>query len=144
MNKPDLVIFFDGQCPLCCNEMRALKTADHQAQILLVDVHDTGTMSCYPSIDKQRALSILHGIDQQGQLLYGLDVTVLAWRLVNRHRWLFITRLPILKRISDRMYLTQNAPLALVWPNPMPRGGLSKEIDLVTLPPNYSPLIAYI
>ncbi|EOW9309487.1 cell division protein, partial [Vibrio cholerae] len=30
---------------------------------------------------------------------------VLAWRLVNRHRWLFITRLPILKGISDRMYL---------------------------------------
>ncbi|AAF94960.1 TPA: thiol-disulfide oxidoreductase DCC family protein [Vibrio cholerae] len=105
MNKPDLVIFFDGQCPLCCNEMRALKTADHQARILLVDVHDTDTMSCYPSIDKQRALSILHGIDQQGQLLYGLDVTVLAWRLVNRHRWLFITRMPILKGISDRMYL---------------------------------------
>ncbi|EKG87143.1 hypothetical protein VCHE16_1691 [Vibrio paracholerae HE-16] len=50
-------------------------------------------------------MSILHGIDQQGQLLYGLDVTVLAWRLVNRHRWLFITRLPILKGISDRMYL---------------------------------------
>ncbi|EOX4246633.1 thiol-disulfide oxidoreductase DCC family protein [Vibrio cholerae] len=96
MNKPVLVIFFDGQCPLCCNEMRALKTADHQARILLVDVHDT---------DKQRALSILHGIDQQGQLLYGLDVTVLAWRLVNRHRWLFITRLPILKGISDRIYL---------------------------------------
>lgn len=79
--------------------MRALKTADHQARILLVDVHDTDTMSCYPSIDKQRALSILHGIDQQGQLLYGLDVTVLAWRLVNRHRWLFITRMPILKGI---------------------------------------------
>ncbi|EKG87144.1 cell division inhibitor [Vibrio paracholerae HE-16] len=52
MNKPDLVIFFDGQCPLCCNEMRALKTADHQARIMLVDVHDTDTMSCYPSIDK--------------------------------------------------------------------------------------------
>ncbi|KJR39614.1 cell division protein [Vibrio navarrensis] len=105
MNSPSLVIFYDGQCPLCCNEMRALKAQDSQARIMLVDVYDTDAMCRYPSIDKQHALSILHGIDQQGQPLYGLDVTVLAWRLVNRHRWLFITRLPILKGISDRIYL---------------------------------------
>lgn len=105
MHKPDLVIFFDGQCPLCCNEMRALKAVDAQARITLVDVHDADAMCRYPMIDKQYALSILHGIDQQGNPLYGLDVTVLAWRLVNQHRWLFITRLPILKGICDRMYL---------------------------------------
>ncbi len=43
MDKPDLVIFFDGQCPLCCNEMRALKTADHQARI--------STNTAYPAVE---------------------------------------------------------------------------------------------
>lgn len=105
MSNPALVIFFDGQCPLCCNEMRALQSFDHHARIELVDVHNPEAMQRYPLIDKTKALSILHGIDQQGQLLLGLDVTVLAWRLVNRHRWLFITRLPVLKAISDRVYL---------------------------------------
>ncbi|MBF4336821.1 thiol-disulfide oxidoreductase DCC family protein [Vibrio anguillarum] len=105
MSTPSLVIFFDAQCPLCCNEMRSLKTFDHHGRVQLIDINDGDAMRSFPSIDKSKALSILHGLDQQGNLLYGLDVTVLAWRLVNKHRWLFITRLPILKWINDQIYL---------------------------------------
>lgn len=99
-----MIIFFDGNCPLCFKEMRALKRHDQKNTIHLVDLHDSEAMLQFPEIDKARALRVLHGIDND-QLFLGLDVTVRAWSIVGKHRWLRMTRLPLIRLISDRFYL---------------------------------------
>lgn len=99
-----MIIFFDGNCPLCLREMCSLKRHDTKNQIELIDVQDDKAMEMYPDIDKSHALSVLHGI-KDGKRLYGLDVTVAAWCLVGKHRWLRLSRLPIIKTLSDRFYL---------------------------------------
>jgi predicted DCC family thiol-disulfide oxidoreductase YuxK len=99
-----MIIFFDGNCPLCLKEMCSLKRHDKHNSIELVDVHDSVAMSRFPRIDKNLALNKLHAIDGE-QLLLGLDVTVKAWQLVGKHRWLRLSRLPICKPLSDAAYL---------------------------------------
>ncbi|WP_440056696.1 thiol-disulfide oxidoreductase DCC family protein (plasmid) [Pseudoalteromonas sp. T1lg65] len=100
-----MIIFYDGRCPLCAKEMDHLKQHDHHNQIVLKNVHCENFASEYPEINKQHALNVLHGYDFQGKLIKGLDVTVLAWQTVGKHRWLGILRWPLIRTISDLCYL---------------------------------------
>ncbi|WP_372588645.1 thiol-disulfide oxidoreductase DCC family protein [Pseudoalteromonas xiamenensis] len=100
-----MVIFFDGNCPLCVREMNALLEHDSNKSLTLIDLHDAYALSAFPGIDKAKAMSILHGVDNQGRLLLGLDVSVMAWSLVGKHSWLRILRWPVVRFIADIAYL---------------------------------------
>lgn len=43
-----LVIFYDGNCPLCGLEMQKLKQHDANNQIELVNLHQTNFNALYP------------------------------------------------------------------------------------------------
>lgn len=77
-----LTIFYDGTCPLCAKEMKALRQHDHKQEINTVDIY-SDAFSAYPQIDPDRANTILHALDNHGNLLLGLDVTYRAWQLVD-------------------------------------------------------------
>lgn len=100
-----LTIFYDGTCPLCSAEMSMLRQYDHHNRLRLEDIHANDFSGRYPMIDVVEADRILHGLDDQGQLLYGLDVTVMAWRLVERKRWLQVLRWPLIRWVADKAYL---------------------------------------
>lgn len=99
-----LTIFYDSQCPLCLMEMRELKRYDSTGQIIFEDLHHPLFTQNYPHIDTAKAGRILHGQLENGQMLYGLDVTCKAWSLAGKHRWLKLLRLPVIKTISDIFY----------------------------------------
>jgi predicted DCC family thiol-disulfide oxidoreductase YuxK len=99
-----LTIFFDGTCPLCAKEMRALKQRDTHQHIRTVDIY-SDDFSHYSQIDAARANTILHALDDNDTLLLGLDVTYRAWQLVGRG-WLYAPlRWPLIKPIADWFYL---------------------------------------
>ncbi|MDG2855625.1 DUF393 domain-containing protein, partial [Vibrio parahaemolyticus] len=75
-----LIIFYDGTCPLCAKEMKALKQRDAKQQIKTVDIY-SDAFSDYPQIDPEQANTILHALNEKGELLLGLDVTHRAWQL---------------------------------------------------------------
>ncbi|WP_462172110.1 thiol-disulfide oxidoreductase DCC family protein [Pseudoalteromonas xiamenensis] len=100
-----MVIFFDGNCPLCVSEMNALLEHDSNKSLTLINLHDACALKAYPGIDKEKAMSILHGVDNQGRVLFGLDVSVTAWSLVGKHSWLKILRWPVIRYLADRAYL---------------------------------------
>lgn len=100
-----LTVFHDGQCPLCRMEIQALKKRDQHNRLRFEDIHAADFVKRYPHISRERADERLHGQLADGQMLYGLDVTVAAWQRVGSHRWLAITRLPILRQITDLVYL---------------------------------------
>lgn len=99
-----LTIFYDGLCPLCVKEMDSLHRHDKNQTIKLVDIQ-SDDMRHYPSIDKDRAGQILHGFNQDSELLLGLDVTYYAWKLVGKG-WLYAPlRWPVVKPLADWVYL---------------------------------------
>ncbi|MCG8414785.1 MAG: DUF393 domain-containing protein [Pseudomonadales bacterium] len=102
--KSSLTLYFDGDCPLCLMEIEALKKLSEDGRLSFVDVNSVDFAADHPHIDKAAALAKLHGMTNDGRMLYGLDVTVAAWSAVGKHRWLRILRWPILRYIADAVY----------------------------------------
>lgn len=100
-----LTIFYDSYCPLCSAEINQLKAYDSNNQLSFEDIHDVDFVQRYPYIDKVEANKILHGQLSNGDMIYGLDVTCMAWTTVGKHRWLAILRWPVIRWFSDRAYL---------------------------------------
>ncbi|MBQ4847264.1 DUF393 domain-containing protein [Pseudoalteromonas sp. MMG005] len=100
-----MIIFYDGQCALCSREMNSLKKHDTNNRITLVDVHSDFFERHYGHLNKQSTLDILHGIDNDGTLLLGLDVTCRVWHLVGKFKWLQYLRKPPIKWVADKAYL---------------------------------------
>ncbi|MGR4989930.1 thiol-disulfide oxidoreductase DCC family protein [Vibrio rotiferianus] len=96
--------FYDGTCPLCAKEMEALKQRDAEQQIKIINIY-SDAFADYPQIDPEQANTILHALNQKGELLLGLDVTHRAWQLVGRG-WLYAPlRWRIVKPVADWLYL---------------------------------------
>ena len=99
-----LTIFYDSYCPLCSTEINQLKAYDSNNQLLFEDIHAVDFVQHYPYIDKVEANKLLHGQLSNGDIIYGLDVTCMAWTAVGKHRWIAILRWPGIRWISDRAY----------------------------------------
>ena len=99
-----LTIYYDAHCPLCMIEMKSLKSHDHQNAINLINLHNEHFSTDYPHINKNEAISILHGQLDTGELLLGLDVSCKAWALVGKHKWMAILRWPLFRTIADMFY----------------------------------------
>ncbi|OAN18164.1 redox protein [Photobacterium jeanii] len=99
-----LTVFYDGTCPLCAKEMAALIARDGKGKIKTVDIY-SDEFQLYPQIDASAANTVLHALDENNQLLLGLDVTHKAWQLVGKG-WLYAPlRWRWIKPIADRCYL---------------------------------------
>lgn len=99
-----LTIFYDGFCPLCGAEIKQLKACDSDNQLIFEDIHAADFVQRYPYIDQVKANRVLHGQLGNGNLIYGLDVTCLAWKTVGKHRWLMILRWPVIRWFADLAY----------------------------------------
>lgn len=100
-----LTIFYDSYCPLCSAEINQLKAYDSNNQLSFEDIHAPDFLKRYPYVDQVKANRILHGQLSDGQMIYGLDVTCMAWTTVGKHRWLAILRWPVIRWFSDLAYL---------------------------------------
>lgn len=102
--QADLIVFYDGRCPLCVKEIRLLKRYNHRGRLQLEDIHASDFTQRFPQVDPAKAVKILHGLNAEGKWLTGLDVTAKAWQLVNRHRWLAVLRWPLIRPLADLAY----------------------------------------
>ncbi|WOD06277.1 DUF393 domain-containing protein [Marinomonas sp. GJ51-6] len=100
-----LTIFYDGYCPLCTAEMRLLRDLDTQKKLILEDIHAADFSERFPHIDPIQADKILHGQLQNGEVIKGLEVTCLAWKLVEKHKWMQVLRWPVIRLFADLGYL---------------------------------------
>ena len=72
-----LTLFYDGTCPLCAKEMRAIRAKDSHGDITTIDIYSEA-FSKYPDIDPVAANKILHAVDDGGRLWLGLDAAYRA------------------------------------------------------------------
>lgn len=104
VNSEQLIIFYDGKCPLCSLEMQKLKRHDSHNKINLIDLHQADFKTNFPDINVDKALAILHGTFQ-GKRLLGLDVTHRAWTLVGKGWLVAPLQWPVIKPLSHLCYL---------------------------------------
>lgn len=100
-----LTIFYDSYCPLCSAEINQLKAYNSNNQLAFENIHAVDFEQRYPYIDKVEANKLLHGQLSNGDMIYGLDVTCMAWKTVGKHRWLSVLRWPVIRWFSDLAYL---------------------------------------
>ena len=104
INTMILTIFYDSSCPLCSAEVNQLKAYDNDKQLSFENINTMDFIQRYPYIDQIEANKLLHGQLSNGKMIYGLDVTCLAWKTVGKHRWLAVLRWPVLRWFADLGY----------------------------------------
>lgn len=104
-NDKALTIFYDGGCPLCVREMKHLKRLDRDNKMAFEDILVDDFQARYPNISVENANQILHGMNADGGMIYGLDVTHSAWRLVGRGWLTAPLRWPVIRWFADKAYL---------------------------------------
>ena len=77
------IFLFDGGCPLCLRETRFLKKKDSSNKINFIDINnDSYNPSLYKDISYVEAMSNLHGILENGDIIKGLDVLAYSYKLI--------------------------------------------------------------
>tara|TARA_B100001029_G_scaffold173767_1_gene173067 strand:+ start:691 stop:1083 length:393 start_codon:yes stop_codon:yes gene_type:complete len=78
-----LTFLFDGGCPLCLRETNFLKSRDNGNQIKFVDINSKDYDKClFNNISYTDAMSNLHGISENGEIIRGLDVLAYSYELI--------------------------------------------------------------
>ena len=81
--KNKLTFLFDGGCPLCLRETNFLKKRDVSNQISFVDINNKDyDPILFCDISYPEAMSNLHGIMENGEIIRGLDVLAFSYELI--------------------------------------------------------------
>jgi len=74
---------FDGGCPLCLRETNFLKKKDALNKISFVDINNQDyNPVLFKDISYPEAMSNLHGILENGDIIKGLDVLAYSYELI--------------------------------------------------------------
>ena len=99
-----LTLFFDSTCPLCVSEMRALESLDFSNRLVFENIYSDDFCERFPDISQIEAANTFHGRYNNGDMIFGLDVSVQAWSIVGKNKWLRILRAPGFRIVSDLAY----------------------------------------
>ena len=81
--KNKLTFLFDGGCPLCLRETNFLKKRDFSNKILFIDINSKDyDQALFNNISYAEAMSNLHGIIENGEIIKGLDVLAYSYELI--------------------------------------------------------------
>ena len=81
--KNKVTFLFDGGCPLCLRETKFLKRRDISNQIRFIDINSENyNPNLFNGISYAEAMSNLHGILENGEIIRGLDVLAFSYELI--------------------------------------------------------------
>ena len=81
--RKKLIFLFDGGCPLCLRETNFLKAKDVFKKINFVDINNEKyDPVLFNDISYKEAMSNLHGILENGDIIKGLDVLAFSYELI--------------------------------------------------------------
>ncbi|UXU92154.1 thiol-disulfide oxidoreductase DCC family protein [Burkholderia sp. S-53] len=87
MDSNELVLYFDGRCPLCVAQMRRLAAWNTRHRLAFVDIAAPGFDPAPLAVDLPALNRELHARLPDGRMLTGVDSILAAYTLVGR-RWL--------------------------------------------------------
>ena len=81
--KNKLTFLFDGGCPFCLRETKFLKSKDISNQIRFIDINSEDyNPNLFNEISYAEAMSNLHGILENGEIIRGLDFLAFSYELI--------------------------------------------------------------
>lgn len=99
----DLIVWHDGDCPLCRAEIALMRRLDRRGAIHFIDASKSGVDDC--PIDRRTLLARFHA-REDGQLLSGAAAFAAMWRAIPVLRPLgLLARSPTMLRLLDAAYL---------------------------------------
>ena len=100
-----LTFLYDGGCPLCRRETDFLKGRDKLKNIKFVDINSENyDPKNYQDISFEKAMSNLHGILNNGNIIKGLDVLAYSYQLIGLGWVYFPIKIPILSSLLKIFY----------------------------------------
>ena len=109
----ELLVWFDGDCPLCRREIALIRRLDRGRNIRFVDVAGDGAADC--PIDRAALLARFHA-QEDGRLLSGAAAFAAMWRAVP---WL--RPLGLLARHRSVLAVLERAYVAFLRVRPGPK-----------------------
>ncbi|WP_322087037.1 DUF393 domain-containing protein [Burkholderia sp. BCC1999] len=104
MSTSELVLYFDGRCPLCVAEIRRLGARDARHRLAFVDIAEPGFDPAPLGVGLPALNRELHARLPDGRMLAGVDSIVAAHALVGR-RWLvWLLRVPVMRAALALLY----------------------------------------
>jgi predicted DCC family thiol-disulfide oxidoreductase YuxK len=98
----ELLVWYDGGCPLCRREIALMRKLDSRQAIRFVDV-STGDAAC--PLDRAALLERFHA-EEDGVVLSGAAAFAAMWRAVPWLRPLGLAaRNPIVLRVLEKLYV---------------------------------------
>ena len=92
-----------------------LRRLDRLGQLDLQDIHQLGFTERFAHIDPMAADRTLHGELPNGELIFGLDATCMAWHVVGKGHWFAFLRWPVIRPLADlgyRLFARYRHPLS--------------------------------
>ncbi|EAR60711.1 thiol-disulfide oxidoreductase DCC family protein [Neptuniibacter caesariensis] len=77
-SKP--ILFYDGSCSLCRHEINFYQKLDKKTRIIWSDISVEEGLLSEHNISYLSAMEELHGINQKGEILKGVDAFILIWQ----------------------------------------------------------------
>ncbi len=102
--KYKLTFLYDGDCPLCLRETNFLKSKDKLNSIKFIDISKNYNPLYFCDISYKKAMSNLHGILNNGEIIYGIDVLAFSYELVGIGWVYYPTKLPIISSLVKFAY----------------------------------------
>tara|TARA_B100000212_G_scaffold266411_1_gene205906 strand:- start:56 stop:451 length:396 start_codon:yes stop_codon:yes gene_type:complete len=99
-----LTFLYDGDCPLCVKETNFLKTKDTKKAINFVDISVDYIPENFKDISYKKAMANLHGILENGEIIFGVDVLAYSYELVGLGWIYFPTKIPIISNFIRFLY----------------------------------------
>lgn len=105
MTQANLIILFDGGCPLCQKEVSFLRSRDSLNRLSFVDIDSPDYNSeLYRGISYRKAMGRIHAINGDGEVIKDVRVFREAYRLIGLG-WVYEpTTWPILGELVDKVY----------------------------------------
>ncbi|QNE04709.1 thiol-disulfide oxidoreductase DCC family protein [Croceicoccus marinus] len=98
----DLIVWYDGACPLCRREIALMRRLDRRGAIRFVDIAAGAGGDC--PVDRKALLARFHACED-GRLLSGAAAFAAMWRAIPLLRPLGVAaRVPIVLALLERAY----------------------------------------
>jgi len=109
LQQPALVVFFDGQCPLCTREINHYRRLDSRNMIEWRDLHNATDKLANYALTHEQAMSelqaVVHASPGSFKVVSGVDAFLEIWERIERYRWLArIISIGPIKQFTGRLY----------------------------------------
>jgi len=107
MPPPPTIILYDGWCSLCTKSAAKLRKLDNNRGLLeLIDLREHPSLIEQHNLDPAQIRRVMQAITPDATVLTAMDALRHAMGRLGRGWMLNWTRLPILRPLTDRLYLT--------------------------------------